>query len=373
MKRCSTVFSEWLSLRENMAGRKQHFIPKSVLRGFLIDAGSNDLTTWAFVKDRAPFRVSINNFAAQRHFYSEVSDSPVETLDDKITRHENDLSKSLEMLRKIEDGSCADSRMVGEVISHLAIRGAFARDMFKQGAEEMIGLIGENLGKIEGMRSLLFSGGGRDDSPIRRAVREEIEKLRGLGGNFPEGIEEAVVSAVDENFDFVFGLLRPQLAEFLSIFQSSIGDAAKSGHVKALGQDVVPKAWLTKLQDMRWRACDARNPVILPDCIAIAVGGASGDCMPFLLSGGQDYEKVFMPISSSRVLVGSFGENSCCCENFNVLAAKCSYSFFISAANDDRIRTVSPFVGEVSRGFVSSTVESVVTERFLANTKNHSE
>lgn len=356
-----------------MAGRKQHFIPKSVLRGFLINGDGNDLTTWAFVKDRAPFKVSINNFAAQRHFYSKASDSLKETLDDKITRHENEFARTLDLLRSIDDGISADPRMVGEIISHLSIRGAFARDMFKQGAEEMIGLIGENLGKVDGMRALLFSGGGRDDSPIRRAVREEVEKLRGLGINFPEGVEEAVVSAVDENFDSVFGLLQPQLAEFLSMFQSSIGDAARSGHVQALDQEVVPKAWLIKLQDMRWRVCDVRNPVLLPDCIAIAVGGASDDCMPFLLSGGQDYEKVFMPISSSKMLVGSFGDISWSCENFNVLAAKCSYSFFISAANDDQIRAVSSSIGEVSRGFVSSTVEGVVAERFLTNTKNQSD
>jgi hypothetical protein len=356
-----------------MAGRKQHFIPKSVLRGFLINAVGNDLTTWAFVKDRAPFRVSINNFAAERHFYSEASDSPEETLDDKITRHESEFAKALDVLRSLEDGGFADPRMVGEVISHLAIRGAFARDMFKQGAEEMIELIGENLSKADGMRALMLSGRGRDDSPFRRAVREEIERLRGTGINFPEGVEDNVVSAIDENFDSVFGLLQPQIAEFLSMFQSSIKDAARSGHVQALDQDVVPKAWLIKLQDMRWRACEVRGPLVLPDCIAVAVGGTSDDCMPFLLSGGQDYEKVFMPISSSRMLVGSFEDDSCSCDNFNLMAAKCSYTFFISAADDARIRAVSPSIGEVSRRFVSSTVEGVVAERFLTNTKNESE
>lgn len=347
-----------------MAGRKQHYIPRSVLRGFLINESRSDLTIWAFVKDKPPFMASINDFAAQRHFYSETSEDQEETLDEKITRHENEFSRALDILRNLQNGSVADPRMVGEVVSHLAIRGAFARDMFKQGATEMIGMIGERLGNVEGMRALLFSPSVRDGSPFERALREEIEKMRGAGFSLPSGIEGVVIEAVDKNFESIFQILRPQLSEILGVFESSLAEVARRGHVQALDQGLVPEAWLAVLLGMRWRVFEVAEPLILPDCIAITLDALGTDCMPFLLSGGQKYENIYMPISSFLMLVGSSSDALQPCKNFNEMAAKCSYSFYVCSVNDGWTSEVASLIGEVSRKFVSSTVKDAVKERF---------
>lgn len=197
-----------------MAGKKQHFIPKSVLRGFLIDFPGNNLQTWAFVKERSPFQVSIDNFAAQRYFYSNNDDSSGPTLDDKITDYEGRFSELLNSIRELPSGSSADPEVVAELISHLVIRGAFARDVFKNGARQMLGLIESSVQKEGVMRQLLLTDEPGSDSPLRKALREEVEKHEGSGIFLPPNFENEAISFIDNNFELLFQSLNPSLGDF---------------------------------------------------------------------------------------------------------------------------------------------------------------
>ncbi|GKS86101.1 hypothetical protein AVMA1855_18135 [Acidovorax sp. SUPP1855] len=68
-----------------MAGRKQHFIPQALQRGFG-QAKGKKTQVYVFKKGSEPYLSSTEGVAAQRDFYSEPSDE--ETLDDRITKYE---------------------------------------------------------------------------------------------------------------------------------------------------------------------------------------------------------------------------------------------------------------------------------------------
>lgn len=55
-----------------MSGRKQHFIPQALLRGFGVTKGKAT-RVYVFRKGQEPYRSSTEGVAAQRDFYSEPS------------------------------------------------------------------------------------------------------------------------------------------------------------------------------------------------------------------------------------------------------------------------------------------------------------
>ena len=68
-----------------MAGRKQHFIPQALQRGFGVAKGKKT-QVYVFKKGQEPYHSSTEGVAAQRDFYSEPSAE--QSLDDKITTYE---------------------------------------------------------------------------------------------------------------------------------------------------------------------------------------------------------------------------------------------------------------------------------------------
>lgn len=69
-----------------MSGRKQHFIPQLVQRGFAAAKGRKSTQVYVFSKGKQPYLTATDRVAAQRDFYSPPSDE--ESLDDKITHYE---------------------------------------------------------------------------------------------------------------------------------------------------------------------------------------------------------------------------------------------------------------------------------------------
>jgi hypothetical protein len=116
-----------------MSGRKQHHIPQSVLRGFEAPGKGRTKKVWVFSKEKK-FKSSTADVAAERHFYSEVSNDGSRTLDDSITDYEQNFGAQLAYLRRLSVGEAADSLTAAEVIAHLTIRNAHLRRTFVSGA-----------------------------------------------------------------------------------------------------------------------------------------------------------------------------------------------------------------------------------------------
>lgn len=116
-----------------MSGRKQHHIPQSVLRGFETPSKGRTKKVWVFSKEKK-FKSPTADVAAERHFYSELSNDGSRTLDDLITDYEQSFGAQLTSLRCLPVGDAADSLTAAEVVAHLTIRNAHLRRSFVGGA-----------------------------------------------------------------------------------------------------------------------------------------------------------------------------------------------------------------------------------------------
>jgi hypothetical protein len=114
-----------------VAGRKQHFIPQALQRGFGVAKGKKT-QVYVFKKGQEPYYSSTEGVAAQRDFYSEPSDE--QSLDDKITTYEGTvLAPAVAALREAPVGPI-DSHVAAAVVVHLSIRSAFVRGSFSAAA-----------------------------------------------------------------------------------------------------------------------------------------------------------------------------------------------------------------------------------------------
>ena len=88
-----------------MSGRKQHFIPQSLLKGFGRAGKGAKIQVVVYSHDRGIFPAATDGVAAEREFYSKLAvESEADTRDDKITAYETPLADTLATLRNLGDG-----------------------------------------------------------------------------------------------------------------------------------------------------------------------------------------------------------------------------------------------------------------------------
>ena len=102
-----------------MSGRKQHYIPQSLLRGFASRATKDDAYVFCFQKDGRVFEPNTKNIAAERDFYSDPSNT---LLDDAITEKEKDIADLLVDARKAEELTPGAANELRSLIAHLMSR-----------------------------------------------------------------------------------------------------------------------------------------------------------------------------------------------------------------------------------------------------------
>lgn len=108
-----------------------------VLRGFLVPGRGKAEQVRVFSKDKT-FVASIDDVAAERHFYSELSTDGTKTLDDLITDYEEIFKTKYFSLRDLPFGTEADRTLAAEVVAHLTIRNAYLRRRISGGMRSLM-------------------------------------------------------------------------------------------------------------------------------------------------------------------------------------------------------------------------------------------
>jgi hypothetical protein len=339
-----------------LAGSKQHFIPRSVLRGFLAAHDGNAEKVWVYRKNRHFFD-SIENVAAQRHYYSRPSGDGSKTLDDYITDYENRLGLLLRELRALPVGSTAHANAAAEVTAHLAPRSNHVRGIFVHGMTTL----------AEGANRAFLDPGnvarliGLDDETPSDRFKEMIG---GVLQNLPQRqmldqmilpthvLERILFIAAREGFGDFFAQQAPSIQALLSKAFGSAKDTIKQGHNEALARSLIPEPRLDDLRSLAWTIEIAPSGgAVLPDCVALGVeeGGAFTS---YLMTGKAKSAAVIMPLTSEKLLVGrrdsAFAIDLV---EFNRAAAACSHDFFIASFESD------PFIGLIGSIGSQSTVE----------------
>ncbi len=347
-----------------MAGRNQHYIPQSLLRGFEAQSSGKEVQVWVFHAERPPYLTTTRNVAAERDFYSEPS--PLEkTLDDAITLYENaDFQKLIDQMRKTQPGEAISSSHPAEVISHLVFRGAHLRETLLDAIQNFAHEFLMQFSDEDKSRSYL----GLDNSELEATLAEELEKIVEHLKNFAN--KRIPTSLIERLCRFKlreeFSLHWPQLAKNLNYavneFSEKSPNLIKEAHRNALSTLEASRFIIDELCQLKWVLIrKPRSTFVLPDCIAIARSKDVDDYQPLLFCDRQILRDVLFPISSELLLVGKHDHlaNDLDPIIFNTAAASCSFKFFVAANKSSSIEFLSTSIGSKCNGFTQEISRDV--------------
>jgi len=341
-----------------VAGRKQHFIPQALQRGFGVAKGKKR-QVYVFKKGQEPYYSSTEGVAAQRDFYSGPSDE--QSLDDKITIYEGTvLAPAVAALREAPAGPI-DSHVAAAVVVHLSIRSAFVRGSFSAAATEMLDHFADAMRSDQTARALLEVDTLKSESMLVKLIEEDIllqfDAIPESGRN---ALAKLVHFRAREKFPQMFPDLAAMVLQQFGMLLEKIPAMIVSGHSKALERDLAPTLRVERLKAMNWQIIAAEPPThfVLPDCLAVGAKTSNfQEIEPYSLLSDDELAGVVMPVCSDKVLVGCFGNPELDPASLNRSFAQCSLDFFISSQADAQTVEASQFIGSTVSKYVDSLVE----------------
>lgn len=349
-----------------MSGRKQHYIPQMLLKGFGAPRGKKTYVT-IYHFDRVEFVVPTDGIAAERSFYSEIGeDKSVETLDDKITNYEVFISRAVSHVRSVEFGSLLERSLIGELITHLVVRNNYIRVSSTAIIDDFFNELGEVFSDKEAAKNLLGLAG---DKPSKRLADNVAEilleqqneiKASGLGALQANDLAFYLLKS---NFEQLHQTLQP-LINALPLAKEQASEIAANSQKRGMELELSPVQRVERMMEFEWRVVKATRDLILPDCVAISIM-KDGTAAPLMLSGFDDVAHILMPVSKDRILVGSRLSQFELSQEINRMMSCCSWDFFV-APNKSRefielrknIRVhMQDFSKQLAKGAIASAVK----------------
>lgn len=342
-----------------MSGRKQHFIPQSLLRGFGRERKGSKVQVVAYTHDRGTFVAATDGIGAERNFYSELCvEGGDPTLDDKITNYEQSLTEVLASLRSLHDADTADARLSAEFLTHLIVRNDHFRKAVAYAGSAMMGDIADVVSTGDGAKEFV---GLHRDAP-NAMIQEELTKawqqfgpIFQMAGIKQADFDAAIYGKMKTEFSAMFGEVLTPLMAAMSDMISKVPDAAAGAQRRSLNTDLAPPIRVDKLAAFDWRIATAREPLILPDCIAVAFDSAHNS-LPLMFAEIETIATIVSPLSSALALVGSRSANPRLPDDFNAAAAICSWDFFVAAERTPTLETLRTQLRTGVSKFLDDTV-----------------
>jgi len=287
-----------------MSGKKQHFIPQSLLRGFATETRKGH-RLWVHHRKRGVFEANVQDVAASRFFYSALrTEGAPETLDDRITAYESRLAEHLRMLRASPEGTVADDDVAREVVAHLAFRTEATRDLV---SEAMLTTQRLKAWMTTPAVMLAYVGADRDKPGERfesflEIMRADPRWTKTFGTARPRQVRKILFAEVRRDpMRFASGMMEEtwRETEFLLREHRAL---AKEAHTDALSEDVVSTASMRRLDGLTWSVVDY-DDLPLPDTVVLASRDSSSfRGLAWVKSAEQ--QDVVMPLSRGRLLQG---------------------------------------------------------------------
>ncbi len=359
-----------------MAGRKQHFIPRHFLKEFVVQDGSDKL--WMYRRGLPnPVPVSSGDAAATRDFYSKPSETGIPTLDDLITEYENVLKFRVEEARAVPAGNILPAHLISEIVAHLTIRSAYLREFIDEGASELVSSIDTLIhGPTELLRNMELPK-HRVPSKFEVIAIEQLEQrlLSSLTNVTPKAIVRLLYQAAREDIDFLQKAASMEFADLLKRFEGDFRTMPQSVHVQVLEKDLVPAPRKAMLEGYQWRVVDLQSgDAILPDCVAIAEDADGWG--PYILAEHESMTRIVIPLSSSKLAVGSaVNDWEEVTEIYNQTARDSCFTFYLTNQREEVQKADLAELGGPVRAKIADIVSSALrktVEEFLGDGVNAS-
>lgn len=317
-----------------MAGARQHFLPRFLMKGFASRIDGKKVFVWLYRKGAAPREESTRNIGLEKGFY-ETSQN---TADPEITAAEGSMGQFVDHLRGLPAGSAADGVGASEMVAHLVARTKHIRDSV------------EALGDLALERFEEFIASGQDftrmvlDSP-----RTKQQVLAGIPA-FLRPMAMQDFPSLLKKFEMECGpALQATVLDAMSQARKGIPALAKKTHVEILRRDLAPEARVANYCELSWSVIDAPFPMILGDVGVLFETAGARRYKPYdekgdLLIGA------YLPIANHRLLVGLRLDRppTPSPEEIRAAYARTCREFFVGSVQSEELKHLLPLLGTES-------------------------
>ena len=343
-----------------MSGKRQHFVPQFVQRGFASHTSGKDVFTWVYRNDKTPFNTNIKNVGIEGGFYSRDGNQQV---DDYITDAEGRLSLLIGAMRSTSDGAFADTRGAAELVAHLEARSRHLRQNFVHIGSVAFEQILQFISNEETFVPYMLRRMEQDPSMLHSAIEEDLRK-RGLPITMAplllrlsKPLLSAIVPKTTADFAKIASALRSQLP---TIVQT----AAKSGQLGALKEAIAPPL---KVQHYRQFSYEVFNVAgqRLPLGDSMVLFHIEGDRgFRSFTQADETVLAIYLPISSTQVLVGKRGAYTPALSLLPDAIAKCSLEHFVADRRAPELEALQAQLGKSASILSQAEIESLLMGAF---------
>lgn len=343
-----------------MSGRKQHFIPQSLLRGFGIQRGKS-MQVVAYTRDRGVFTAATDGIAAERHFYSEFPiEGAADTLDDRITAYETPFASVLAKLRALGHEEAVDGATAAELVTHLAVRNDHFRKAVSSAGAAMVLRAADVASQADGLRRVFGLDRGEPSEFFAGEVATaftERRELLALAGMDKKAFGDFAFELLKKNFDALHGEISSEFEAMIGMLVGEVPVLAAEAQRGSLAKELAPELRVRRMAELDWRVEHSSEPAILPDCVTLGFDH-DGGAAPLMFIDLDRLSRVHLPLSSDRVLVGATKEAQSTSSCINEIAAGCSWDFFVAR---DRTKVLEEMRGNL-RSRVSRFLDDLIED-----------
>lgn len=346
-----------------MSGIKQHYIPRLLLRAFRINPKGKVAQVRVYRNERS-YVANVDDVAAERFFYSQLSSDGTETLDDAITRYENALATDIAGL--VSSATPAvDGEVAARVVTHLLVRNHHVRGFMSTGVAHLAKALEDLFGDDDRISAAMGSGGASAGPRFRELFDQHIEGqsvLAALGLPQPVLLSLSYMLLREARSSGEFEALSNSAREIAGRMRKEGQVLTREAHVRSLSESLAPEKRVNALRTLEWTVTSVPGTTfILPDFVALGIDseGVAGS----LLAVPQDMlGAVLMPLSPNRILVGRRAGYELRLAEFNSLSARHCIDFFVSTANDSQLQELSGQIGEGVETQIAEIMEEVTAK-----------
>ena len=318
-----------------MAGRKQHFIQRLLLRGFSFDAHQDPCHVWVHKRDGKIFAPALEGYGAERDFYGHPEESD---LDSRMTDIEsNKFNAFLKDLRRGPD-RCIDPELASDFAIHVFLRSKNFRSMQAAGVEPLVTRIRDILKSGAMVEKLLLSGAreAQTDPALQGFIKDRVNKRRPQIQSYLDNLSRMASQLVTN--------------QHRQVLQARLNDLSGTRRAQMLG--------------LQWNVVTTVNDLVLGDSVVFAEL-TNGTYKP-VTEPNDALARIWLPIQCSRVLVGSAPGHDLPpdASRINQGAAACSFDAFCASTGPETHKHLTPLIRTCTFSLDDAAIERVLQNAF---------
>lgn len=285
-----------------MAGTRQHFIPRMLLRCF----GDTREQVRILRRGGHSFVTSIRNIALENEFYGKPGPG---SADESITQEESRIGPMLQAVNSAPEGSI-DTTTAAELITHFTIRVRSMRTFMGQATNIALDEIGRQFSDSESLRSLMQDYIRANPDFLVEELHKRVRDDYGVSALaillqhplYPSILEFMHNFAEQQICNLDADVVGADMRQAMAYFRSSVGEMVNLAHKKVALSDPTPAKRSEVLASFTFAVQDSSQDLILSDCVGWGLRSSVGVTPLHTLE--DDLQMVVMPVSRSRVLLG---------------------------------------------------------------------